>query len=170
METKKYTFQPEKKFVKQGFFMTDENNEKVYEAKVLKQGIITASKFEFINYITNKKEEHKIGHTITLEQEGAFELIATKSYFKYDGKKIWDYLHDEGIRIDSSISKGKIGMTYSISLKGQDIATIAMTSPTGEDSIINSRNWLSIKTSEEYLDIIFLVAFSLSRTEQIFYD
>ncbi len=36
MATKTYLLQPEKKIIKQGYLMTDENGETVYEAKVLK--------------------------------------------------------------------------------------------------------------------------------------
>ena len=169
METKKYLFQPEKKVLKQGFFMEDENKKVVYEAKMLKQGIFGASKFEFINHISNKTEEHKIGHTVTIEQTGAFEFFSTKSYFKYDGKKIWDYLHDEGVRIDSNFSDKKIGMSYKVSFKGEEIATIATSTLKGK-SIVTTNFFLDVITSEDNLDLAFLVAFAIAKTEQTFHD
>lgn len=119
-----YFFQPEKKILKQGFFMTDEDKNIVYEAKMLKQPILGAMEFEFINHITGQSGVHKVGHTVTTETSGLFEFFSIKSSFKYDGENIWDYLHDQGIRIDSSIAGDRIGMSYHISLKGKDMADI----------------------------------------------
>ena len=93
-----YFFQPEKKILKQGFFMTDEDKNVVYEAKMLKQPILGAMEFEFINHITGQSGVHKVGHTVTTETSGLFEFFSIKSSFKYDGENIWDYLHDQGIR------------------------------------------------------------------------
>ena len=117
-----YFFQPEKKILKQGFFMTDEDKNVVYEAKMLKQPILGAMEFEFINHITGQSGVHKVGHTVTTETSGLFEFFSIKSSFKYDGENIWDYLHGQGIRIDSSIAGDRIGMSYRISLKGKDMA------------------------------------------------
>ena len=169
METKTYLFQPEKKFLKQGFFLEDENKNIVYEGKMVKQSLIGAMIFEFVNHVSNKTEEHKVGHTVTTEQTGMFQVFSTKSYFKFDGKNIWDYLHEEGIRIDSNLQDKKIGMTYNVSLKGKEMATIATSSPKGS-SIITNNYCLNITTSEENLDLAFLVAFAIAKTNQIFYN
>lgn len=170
MESKTYLFQPEKKFLKQGFFMTDENNNVVYEAKMLKQPLIGSMQFEFINHITNKVEEHKVGQTITIESgSGMLESFSTKSYFKYDNSKIWDYLHEVGIRIDSHLIDRKLGMTYDVTLKGNPMASITMTTPHGK-SVIASRYYFNVTTSEENLDLAFLVTFAIARTEQLFYN
>ena len=169
MQTNTYLFQPDKKFLKQGFFMVDENQNVVYEAKVIKQSLIGAIQFEFVNHISNKTEEHKVGHTITSEQSGMFGMFSTKSHFKYDGKNIWDYLHEKGIRIESHLANGKLGMTYNITLEGKEMATITMTSPKGT-SIITSRYCFDVTTSKENLDLAFLVTFAIARTEQVTYN
>ncbi len=94
--------------------------------------LLGASPFDFINHITNKAETHDIGKAITIEQNncnGIIDYLSTKSYFKFDGVKIWDYLHNKGIRIESYISDNKIGMTHIISLEGNEIATLASSSP-----------------------------------------
>ena len=171
MEDKKYFFHPDKKFLKQGFLMEDENNNVVYEVKVLKQPIFGAGTFEFINHISKKDEEHKVGHVVTVEQENGeiTDVLSTKSYFKYDGKNIWDYLHEMGIRINSNLLGGKLGMSYTVSLEGKNIATLNTSSPKGK-SIITTRFYYDIITTEEYLDIVFLTTFAIARTEQIFYN
>ena len=165
-----YFFQPEKKILKQGFFMTDEDKNIVYEAKMLKQPILGAMEFEFINHITGQSGVHKVGHTVTTETSGLFEFFSIKSSFKYDGENIWDYLHGQGIRIDSSIAGERIGMSYRISLKGKDMAEIATASPDGGNGLITGASWLKVTAAEEDIDLAFLTAFSIARTDQSFYD
>lgn len=169
MKNKTYLFQPDKKFLKQGYFMQDEEGNIVYEAKVLKQPLFGAITFEFVNHLSNIKEEHKVGHTITSEQTGGIDVLSTKSHFKYDGKNIWDYLHEQGIRIDSKLSKGSIGMSYNITLKGEEIANITMASPNGS-KIITSSHVYNVQVSEENIELAFLTTFAIARTDQTFYN
>ena len=169
METKTYLFKPDKK-LKQGFTLTDENKNVVYEAIMTKFTLFLPFKFNFVNHITNTTTEHKVGHTATLEQDGLIGALATKSPFKFDGKKIWDYLHEQGIRIESELSKDSIGMTYTVSLKGQEIAKMSMSNPTGKKFLITADCCYNIETTEEHLDTAFLCAFAFARTNQTFYD
>lgn len=167
----KYLLKPKLATIKQAFFLEDENGNVVYEGKMTKFSLFGASPFELVNYITNKTEEHKIGKTITVEQgnNDLISFVSKRSYFKYDGKKIWDYLHDLGIRIDSKLSTGKIGMTYDVSFEGKSLATIASSSPKGK-SFITTDLYYDVTCEEKDLDLVFLVAFSIAKTEQTFYD
>ena len=167
MANKKYLLKP----VKQSFSLEDEEKNLVYEAKMLKFKLFTASPFEFINHITGTKEEHKIGKTNTAEESygDTVNVLATRSYFKYDGKKIWDYLHEKGIRIDSNISGKKIGMIYDVTFEGKPLATIASSTPKGK-SIITTNLFYDVTCDEKDLDLVFLVAFAIAKTEQLFYN
>ena len=171
MATKTYLLQPEKKVIKQGYLMTDENGETVYEAKVLKQPLIGAMQVEFINRLTGVSSQHKIGQTVTSQTftGGLSDMFSVKSHFKYDGEKIWDYLHGLGIRINSALSGNKIGMTYEVSLKGSPLAKIASSTPKGK-SIITTSFFYDVTCDEADLDLAFLVAYSIARTEQTFYS
>ena len=167
-----YLLKPKTGTVKQGFFLEDEDNNVVYEGKMMKFKLFGASPFEFINHITNKKEEHKVGKTVTIEQNnnsGMIDFLSKRSYFKYDGVKIWDYLHDKGIRIDSKLSDSKIGMTYNVTFEGKQLATIASSSPKGK-SIITTDIYYDVTCEQKDLDLVFLVAFSIAKTEQTFYN
>ena len=167
----KYFLKPKLNTIKQAFFLEDENGNIVYEGKMTKFSLFGASPFELVNHITNKIEEHKIGKTTTVEEGGndLISVMSKKSYFKYDGKKIWDYLHDLGIRIDSKPSSDKLGMTYEISFEGKPLATIASSSPKGK-SIITTDMYYDVFCEEQDLDLVFLVAFSIAKTEQIIYN
>jgi hypothetical protein len=168
----KYLLKPKLATVKQAFFLEDENGNMVYEGKMTKFKFFGASPFEMVNHITNKTEEHKIGKTVTIEQSNGIDIIdflSKRSYFKYDGKKIWDYLHDLGIRIDSKLSGNKVGMTYNVSFEGKPLATIATSSPKGK-SLITTDLYYDVTCEEKDLDLVFLVAFSIAKTEQTFYN
>ena len=167
----KYILKPVLKTIKQSFYLEDENENMVYEGNMIKFSLFGASPYEFYNHITNKKEEHKIGKTITIEQGGndLISFMSKRSYFKYDGKKIWDYLHDLGIRIDSKLSGEKIGMTYIISFEGKEIGTIKTSSPKGK-SLITTSLYYDVECDEKNLDLVFLTAFSIAKTEQTFYN
>ena len=167
----KYLLKPVLKTTKQAFNLEDENGNIVYEGKMIKFSLLGASPFEFTNHLTNKKEEHKVGKTITVEQGGndLVSFLSKRSYFKYDNKKIWDYLHDLGVRIDSNFSGNKVGMTYDVSFEGKPLATIASSSPKGK-SIITTDLYYDVTCEEKDLDLVFLVAFSIAKTEQTFYN
>ena len=153
-----------------------------YQMEDVKKGIFTAWQFEFVNHKTNQTEIHKVGHTVTTEQTGlgggllgglagdAASWLSTRSWFKYDGKKIWDYLHDQGIRIDSKLAQGRVGMAYTVTYKGQEMATLTMAAPNGKKSFIVGDYWYDVETTEENLDLTFLTVFAIARTEQTFYD
>ena len=167
MEAKTYIFQPEKKFLKQGNFVEDEAGNLVYEFKMLTQPLIGAMEFEFVNHLTGTSEKHKVSHTTTTESSGLF-LPTVKSWFKLDGTNIWDYLHEKGIRLDSHVLDGKIGADYDVSLNGNFIGRVGTYSPSGENALLTSNHYLKVETIEEYLDLVLLVAFAISRTDQAF--
>lgn len=167
----KYLLRPKLGSIKQAFFLDDESGNLIYEGKMTKFSLFGASPFEFVNHITNKTDVHKVGKTVTVEH-GVGDLISfmsKRSYFKYDDKKIWDYLHDLGVRIDSKLSSNKIGMTYEVSLEGKELATIASSSPKGK-SFVTTDLYYDVTCNEKDLDLVFLVAFSIAKTEQTFYD
>ena len=167
----KYLLKPVLKTVKQAFYLEDESGKTIYEGKMTKFKFFTASPFEFINHITNTTEIHKVGKTVSLEQGGndMISFMSKKSYFKYDGKNIWDYLHDKGIRIESNLSTNKLGMTYVVSFEGKEIATIASSSPKGK-SFITTGLYFDVTCEEKDIDLVFLVAFSIAKTEQMTYN
>lgn len=169
MPTKKYFLKPHFKTVKEGFTLEDENGNLVYDGQMTKFKLFGASPYTFTNKITNKVEEHKISKTLTTEESGMAGFFSKKSSFKIDGKNIWDYLHDEGTRIDSTFSMEKVGMTYKVTYKGKDLATIATSTPEGKSKITTDM-FYEIEANEEDLDLVFLVSFSIAKTEQTFYN
>ena len=171
MAAKTYLFLPDKQMMKQGYLMKDENGNVVYEGKMVKQALFGPMQFQFINHLSGKTEDHKVGHTLTTESStnGFTDLMSVKSRFKLDGRNVWDHLHEAGVRIDSNLSRGKIGMTYDVTLKGQPLATLVSTTPGGK-SLITSAHCYNVTAEEKDLDMAFLVTFAIARTEQAFYS
>ena len=163
----KYLLKPATGTIKQAFYLEDENGNTVYEGKMTKFSLFGASPFEFANHITGKTEVHKVGKTVTVEQGGndIISFLSRRSYFKYDDKKIWDYLHDEGIRIDTGLSGSKLGMRYNVTYKGAPLATVATSSPKGT-SFITTGMYFDVTCEEKDLDLAFLVAFAIAKTDQ----
>ena len=167
----KYLLKPVLKTAKQAFYLEDENGNTVYEGKMTKFSLLGASPFEFTNHITNKTEEHQVGKTITVEHGdgGLISFLSKRSYFKYDGEKIWDYLHGRGIRIENGISGNKVGMKYDVTYKGEPLAAIANSSPKGK-SIFTTDLYYDVTCEEKDLDLVFLVAFAIAKTDQTLYN
>lgn len=168
---KTYLYQADKKLMKQGAVMTDESGNTVYEAKMLKNALFGGMQFEFVNHLTNQTTAHKVGHTLTSESEtnGSADVLSRNSRFKFDGKNIWDFLHEQGVLIDSSFSGGKLGMTYTVTLKGRPLAALASATPGGK-SLITSSSCYNVTAEEKDLDLAFLVTFAIARTDQVFYS
>ena len=166
-----YRLKPVLGTVKQSFYLEDENGEVVYEGNMIKFSVLGASPYEFINHITKTTTEHSVGKTVTVEagMGGLFTTLSKKSHFKFDGEKIWDYLHEQGFRIDTGISDHKLGMSYDVTYKGQPLATIANSSPSGK-SLITTDLYYDVTCEEKDLDQAFLVAFAIAKTEQLFYN
>lgn len=167
----KYLYQPDKKVLKQGAVMTDEAGNVVYEAQMLKNPLIGAMEFSFINHVSGKTIPHKVSKTVTTGTTtgGLTDFFSTNSRFKLDGTNIWDYLHEKGIRIDSNFSGNKLGMTYHVTQHGREMATLATSTPKGK-SFITSGNVYDVITEEQDLDMAFLVTFAIARTGQAFYN
>ncbi len=169
MASKTYQLKPALNTIKQGFSLVDENDQVVYEAKMTKFSLFGASPFLFTNHITGKQEEHKVGKTVNTEESGIAGFFSMSSSFKYDDNKIWDYLHNKGFRINSILSNDKIGMTYEISFEGKEIATMSTSTPKGK-SFITTNMYYDVTCEEKDLDLVFLVAFSIAKTDQTFYN
>lgn len=169
MATKKYRLCPVLGTIKQSFYLEAENGNKVYEGNMVKFTLFTASPYEFINNNTGYREEHKVGKTITSEENGGLSFFSTDSRFKFDGENIWDYLHKKGVRIHSTLSSDKLGMTYDVSFEGKPLATLATSSPKGK-SVITNDMFYDVTCDEKDIDLVFLVAFSIAKTHQVFYN
>jgi len=163
----KYLFQPDKKILKQGFFLTDEQQKVVYEAVMDKWSLLGASHFTFTNHLTGVSQEHQVGHTVTISSEDTLgQTFIKDAHFKFDGVKIWDYLHKQGVELDADSTPGKLAASCRVSKNGLAIAEIVTSSPRA-GAILTSMNYLEVTTDPDNLDAAFLVAFAMARTQWV---
>ena len=60
-------------------------------------------------------------------------------------------------------------MTYNVSFEGKPLAIISTSSQKGK-SLITTDKYFDITCDEKNIDLVFLIAFSIAKTNQIFYD
>ena len=168
MDRKTYFFQPEKKLMNQGFFLQDEQKSVVYEAKCLKAPLFGPAVFEFVNHVSGASVQHKVGKTVTSEQTDAFGMTSiTGSSFKFDDANVWKYLREKGASIETSSPGGLLSFLFTVMIGGQEAAVIEPAAPGGGPAVIPNGSYFNITTSEDYLDLAFLAAFAIAKTDAV---
>ena len=160
------------KTLKPGYILEDAGRKILFEGKMTKQALIGARTFEFNNHISGIVEEHEVGHTVT--QTYNDELFSAKSWFKFDGKNIWDVLHDRGIRLSTNLHSKFPNCIYDVTLNSVPFAKIETCGVhVHEDdaaqhkiNIPVGRWYYRFWTASSDFDTLFLTIFAISETEQ----
>lgn len=162
--------------LKPGYVMEDGERNVVYEAAMTKNALVGSRLFTFTNHVTGESAEHEVGHTVTSSFDN--EVFSTSSWFKFDGKNVWDVIHEQGVRINTDVASKFPNLTYVISKNGRYFAT-AQTSGRfvhEEDAAEHKLNipvgkyFYRVWTNESDLDLIMLTVFAISETEQTFVE
>ena len=171
-EVTEYYFRFDGHSLRPGYIVEDANRNVLFEGKMLKNALVGARKFEFNDHTTGKVKEHDVGHTIT--QSYNDEFFSAKSWFKFDGKNVWDVIHERGVRISTSMFSKFPNVAYNASKNGtpfmrietcsvyvheEDEAQHSFALPTGH---MYYRFW----TSSNDFETLFLTIFAISETEQ----
>lgn len=155
-----------------GYIVEDSARSIVYEGKMEKNALVGSRHFVFTDHRKGTTEEHEVGHTFT--QGFNDELFSAKSSFKFDGKKIWDVLHERGIRIQTNMISKFPNMVYTIGRNGRFIATVETSSKYVHEedaaehklNIPVGRYYYRVWTNETDFADLFLTVFAISETEQ----
>lgn len=158
--------------LKPGYILEDGARKVLFEGKMLKQAVIGARVFEFTNHTNGRVEEHEVGHTMT--QSYNDEFFSVKSWFKFDGKNIWDLLHEKGLRMNTNL-RGKFpNLIYEISKDGSPFARLETSGKyVHEDeaaehklNIPVGKYYYRVWTNSNDIETLFLTIFAISETEQ----
>lgn len=160
------------KALKPGYIVEDANRKVLFEGKMTKQALVGARTFEFNNHMTGSVKEHEVGHTTT--QTYNDEFFSATSWFKFDGKNIWDLLHERGVRIITNMHSKFPNLRYDISKDGKAFAVIETSSKyVHEDEeaqhkikIPVGRYYYRFWTDSSDMETLFLTIFAISETEQ----
>lgn len=167
-----YYFRFDGHSLKPGYIIEDANRNVLFEGKMTKQALVGARTYEFHNHVTGSVAEHQVGHTVT--QSYNDEMFSRKSWFKVDGKNVWDLLHEKGIRLTTDLFGKFPYLVYNAAKNGNALARIETSSmyvhedeeaqhklviPTGN---MFYRFW----TNSNDFETLFLIIFAISETEQ----
>ena len=108
--------------LKPGYILENAARTVLFEGKMTKQAMVGARTFTFNDHTTGKVTEHEVGHTVT--QTYNDNGWSASSWFKFDGKNIWDLLHERGLRLRTNLGSKFPNITYEISLNGSAFAVI----------------------------------------------
>ena len=171
-EEQEYYSLYDKHVLKPGYIVEDKDRNVVYEARNTKNIPALTREFEFVNHYNNTTVKHKVGRPF--DQSFNDEAFSMTSSFKFDGVNIWDYIHKQGVRIETDLTSSFPYFKYHILLDGEKIATIQVAGKNvheedAEDKKINipiGQFYYRIWTKELDLDLVFLALFAISEANQ----
>ena len=167
-----YYFRFDGQHTKPGYIIEDANRNVLFEGKMTKQALIGARTYEFRNHQNGKTESHEVGHTMTSTYNN--EFFSVRSWFKFDGKNVWDVLHEQGFRMTTDLHSKFPYMVYNVAKNGAAFARVEtcgvyvhedeeaqhkVTVPSGS---MYYRFW----TGSDDFEALFLNIFAISESEQ----
>lgn len=157
--------------LKPGYIVEDAERNVIFEGKMAKNSLVGPRTFEFNNHITGSVKEHEVGHTVTSQFDSG--MFSESSWFKFDGKNIWDLLHERGIRIQTDIRTKFPFPAYNVAKDGRAFARIETTGMyVHEDDAAQhtvnppARMHFRFWTESADIDTVFLTVFAISEAEQ----
>ena len=173
-ELTEYYFRFDGHSFKPGYLIEDKTRMPIFEGKMLRNNPFVPKEYEFVNHRTNRRTVHKVSHTVT-SGSGDSEF-SNRSRFKFDDVNIWDYLHNNGVLIETGMG-GMLKAVYKMTQNGRFLARAEMTGryvheedAEGKAMNIPNRMFYRIWTDSEDLEMIFTALFAIAETEQIVYS
>ena len=168
------------------YFLTDQGTAKgtchmedagrglLYEAVCDKFSLVGDSLYTFKDREHGTEKQYSVGKTLTQSSDGLF-VLDNHSSFLLDGKDIWKTLHRNGVRIETGLDGLK--WAYTLYRDEEPIARIVNTGRKvheedegGALSRMPAPGFFRIWTREKYLDVVFLAAFAIGRTDMTLYE
>lgn len=158
--------------LKPGYIVEDRDRNVIYRGTMTKNALVGNRIFTFTDCRSGLSEEHEVGHTVTSSYSN--EFFSTSSTFRFDGKDIWDVLHEKGIRISTDLHSKFPKAIYTVSLNGRFLATVETSSQYVHEEdeeqhkikVPYGRYYYRCWTASDSLDLLFLTVFAISETEQ----
>lgn len=167
-----YYFRFDGNSLKPGYIIEDAERNILYEGKMLKNALVGARTYEFKDHRTGYSEQHEIGHVMTSSYND--EFFSVRSSFKFDGAKIWDYLHNRGLRLSTNMHSKFPYLIYDVTKDGSAFARIESCSVyVHEDDeaqhklkVPAGNMYYRFWTASDDLESLFLTIFAISECEQ----
>ena len=152
----------------------DDGRNRLYEAVCDKFSLAGDSLYTFVDHEHGEEKQYSVGKTLTQSSTGLLALD-NHSTFLLNGKDVWKQLHKNGVRIETGLDGLK--WAYTLYRDEAPIARIVSTNrrvhEEDEGGILTQApipGFFRIWTREENLDVVFLAAFAIGRTDMTLYD
>ena len=157
---------------KPGYILEDADGTVLFEGKMEKNNLIGARVFRFTDHTTGSVSEHEVGHELSEYYNN--EFLSNRSWFKFDGKNIWDIIHDRGLRISTNLFSKFPNLIYEVSQNGSPFARIETSSMYVHEeeeaqhkiAVPVGKYYYRIWTGSRDLETVFLTVFGISESEQ----
>ena len=167
-----YYFRFDGNSLKPGYIIEDGMRNVIFEGKMTKNALIGERTFEFTDHASGSVTSHEVGHTVTETFNN--EFFSVSSWFKFDGKNIWDVLHERGLRMVTDLRSMFPSFVYDVSLEGRPFAHIETCSiyVHEEDELSHKivipagKMYYRFWTGSSDFELLFLTIFAISETEQ----
>ena len=167
-----YYFRFDGHSLKPGYLIEDAERNVLFEGKMVKNSLVGARLFHFIDHTTGSEVEHEVGHTATTSFSD--EAFSATSWFKFDGKNVWDVLHERGLRINTNVLSHFPKLIYEVSQNGAAFVRIETSSiyVHEEDEaqhklvVPYGKMYYRFWTASKDFDTLFLTMFAITETEQ----
>ena len=158
--------------LKPGYIIEDAARAVLFEGTMTKNALVGARTFTFTDHTTGSVKEHEVGHIVT--ESFNDEYFSASSSFKFDGKNIWDVLHERGLRLSTDLRSRFPNISYDVSRNGRPFARIeACSKYVHEDEEAQHKLVLPIGryyyrfwTDSSDFETLFLTIFAVSESEQ----
>ena len=158
--------------LKPGYIVEDADRAVLFEGTMTKNALVGARTFTFTDHTTGSVREHEVGHVVT--ETFNDEFFSASSSFKFDGKNIWDVLHERGLRLSTDVRSIFPNVAYDVSRSGWPFARIESCSRFVHEeeeaehtlALPVGRYYYRFWTDSSDMETLFLAIFAVSETEQ----
>ena len=106
----------------QSYILETTDRQPVFEFNCNKIGVVNDFIFTFKDHVSGSEDTHDVSHTITTSYGDESFSIIDKSYFKVDGKNIWEHISEMGYSIEPYLDT--IAFSYRVNHYGVQVADI----------------------------------------------
>jgi len=169
LNKEKFVFTKKRKGSLYHFYIKDKEESVVYECDKVKYIPFIGADFAFKNNISGDTTIHKIAMYAAADPRYVNPFGICSYYFKFNKKKIWDYLNEKNIKIARSCSENE--RQFAIYENNSQIALVTnkLKTPSSLVHLANFRYFsrdFEIDCDKEHLDIVAICCYTFSRLSQ----
>ena len=158
----------------QSYILETTSREPVYEINCDKVGLVNDYVFTFKNHLTGKEFTSNVSHTVTVSYGSDNFSLVDKSYFKIDGKNIWEYIAEIGYSVEPYLDP--VNFSFRIRHYGIEVADLKCAGTNileqyegkqGLRNVAMTSGLYRVSCRDEDVEAVAIIAFAVSRVQII---